>query len=407
MPNVSPVDYKRVASLFRKTITVAIPEELVLRKGRTTLGRRRCREAAQRLTAMVHSELAKIGRRAFRHDVAIHLELRGVSLDRPSEATRTVKAILDSMKGPVYSDDEAVALLDVDFAPGPLQAEIAFCSAQQYADAFDVLSGISQDRWDWEDDDNDDLWTDCLLSGEDPWAWRHESVMDEHSLERTEEHLADLETDEGLYPADLRARLKEFNLQRLREHKVASLLSRPFLATDRPGPPSLAGRFWNDRMPLPAPGRIHLPAARGGGAAGSWTALACKAFGEHFESWPYVIPLLRDEPIALDIAIGQAAGGSFDVDNLAERVLRAFSEADPDLASPCSYRVYRRHGDDDAVVVGLHAPRRAAGLRDLLSGSSLAVSGLRPDPDGPVYRRRPTDDQLYENVRALGLAAKA
>lgn len=129
----------------------------------------------------------------------------------------------------------------MSFAPGPLQAEIAFCSARQYADAFDVLSGVSRDGW-----DDDDVWTG-LVPHEDPWAWKRESMMDEHALEIREENLADLEADDGFYPADLRARLLELDCQRMREHKVASLFSMPYLSTDRPGLPSLAGRLWNDR----------------------------------------------------------------------------------------------------------------------------------------------------------------
>jgi hypothetical protein len=157
-----------------------------------------------------------------------------------------------------------------------------------------------------------------------------------------------LEAKDGFYPADLRARLIELDRRQIREHKVASLLSRPYLPTDRPGPPSLAGRLWNDRKHFSAPERIFLPAVQGSGSAGSWTSTARKAFKEHFRSWPFVISLLREEPVALDIAIGRAAGGSFDVDNLAERVLRAFREVVPELPSPSSYRVYRRHGDDGA-----------------------------------------------------------
>jgi hypothetical protein len=403
MPKVSIIDYKRVAGLFRKTITVNIPEELVARKGRTAAGRRRCRLAEQRLTETVHAELEKIGRRAFRSDVAIHLELRGVSLDRPSEATRTVKAILDSMQGPVYSDDRVVALLDVSLQPGPLQAEIAFCSARQYADAFDVLCGVSQDRDDrWCD--ADDPWPD-IVSRDDPWTWDRESPSDECDLEVAEENLAHLEAGNSLLPADLRTRMIEFDRRHIREHKRTSLLSTPYLPTDRPGPPSLAGRLWNDVKHFPSPARIYLPAPMREGGRGSWTATAREAFAAHFGHWREVIPLLQDEPVALDIAIGKEADGSFDVDNLAARVLRAFRESAPRLPSPPAYRVYRRHGDDGAVVVALHTVHRAANLRYFLGGSPLAICGLQPDPDGPVYRRRPMDDQTYESAQALGLAA--
>lgn len=402
MPKVSVVDYKRVSGLFRKTITVSVPEELVARKGRTAVGRRRCRQAEQRLTEAIHAELAKIGRRAFRSDVAIHLELRGASLDHPSEATRTVKAILDSMKGPVYPDDRAVALLDVSLRPGPLQAEIAFCSARQYADAFDVLSGVSRsrdDRW----CDADDPWHD-IVSRDDPWAWNRESPFDEYDLEITEENLAHLKAGNSLLSVDLRAEMIEVDHRQIREHKRASLLSMPYLPTDRPGPPSLAGRLWNDVRHFPSPARIYLPAPTREGQ-GSWTAIAREAFASHFGHWREVTPLLQDEPAALDIAIGTKAADSFDVDNLAARVLRALRESVPGLPGPPAYRVYRRHGDDDAVVVTLHAVRRAANLRLFLAGSPLATCGLQPDADGPVYRCRPIDNQLYEAVQKLDLAA--
>jgi hypothetical protein len=196
----------------------------------------------------------------------------------------------------------------------------------------------------------------------------------------------------------------EFNRRRIYEYRRDALLSTPYLPTDRPGPPSIAGRLWNDGPHFPAPARIFLPAPNGKGT-GSWTALAREAFTAHFNRWRAVTPLLRGEPIAVDIAIGRKASGVFDVDNLAQRVLRAFRESAPDLPSPPAYRAYRRHGDDDAIVVGLHSVRRAEHLRRLLHGSPLAVCGIRPHPDGPVYRRRPADDGIYERLRTLDVGA--
>jgi hypothetical protein len=398
MPTVAIVDYKRVASLFRKTISVDIPDDLVGRKGNTRAGRARCRRAQRRLAEMVHAELKKAGRRAFRSDVAVHLDLRGVSLDRPDEACRTVKAILDSLEGPVYPDDRAVALLDVNTVPGPLEATIAVCSARQYADAFDVLSGVSASA-----DRDNDSWED-IVPQDDPWAWSRDSMQHELGLEVAEENLAHLEADGGYYPADLRSRMIEFDRRLIYGYRRDALLSMPYQPTDRPGPPSIAGRLWNDAPHFPGPARIFLPAPNGKGT-GSWTAVAREAFTAHFNHWHPLTPLLRDEPVVLDIAIGRVAEDSFDVDNLAQRVLRAFRESAPELPSPSAYRVYRRHGDDEAVAVGLHSVRRAAHLRHLLAGSPLALSGIRPHPDGPVYRRRPIDDQIYERVQALGVAA--
>jgi len=397
MPDVAIVDYKRVASLFRRTISVDIPEELVARKGKRRAGRARCRRAQQRLTEAVEGELKKAGRRAFRGNVAIHLELRGVSLERPDEARRTVKAILDSLEGPVYPDDRAVALLDVTMAPGSLEATIAVCSERQYADAFDVLSGVSSDR--------DDLWDDDDVPADDPWTWSGRSMQDELGLELTEEHLADWEAEsaDSDWP-NLRSKMIEFNRDRIHEYKRDALLSTPYLPTDRPGPPSIAGRLWNDEKHFPAPAQIFLPAPNGEGAD-IWTAVARDAFQAHFRSWTPIGPLLRDEPVALDIAIGRKASGGCDVDNLAHRVLRAFRESAADLPRPPAYRAYRRHGDDEAVVVGLHSVRRAENLRNLLGGSSRALADIRPHPDGPVYRRRPADDEIYERLRTLDVGA--
>lgn len=384
----------RVASLFSKTISVAIPEELVVRKGTTSVGRDRCRRDQERLNEAVHTELRKAGRRAFRGNVAVHLELVGVSLDRPDEARRTVKAILDSLQGPVYPDDRAVALLDVTMAPGPLQATITICSERQYADAFDVLSGVSSDR-----DDDDDLWED-IFPKDDPWARNRDSKSDELDLEAAEENLADLVEDRSFYPEALKSKLIGFNRRRIYEYKREELLSTPYLPTDRPGAASLAGRLWNDDAHFPAPARIFLPARSGRGAK-SWMAAARDTFVAAFDYWG-TLPLLRDEPVAVDLAIGHRASGGCDIDNLAHRVLRAFRESAPNLPSPPCYRAYRRHGDDDSIVVGLHSVRRAESLRRLLCGNPLAASGLRPHPDGPVYRRRPADDEIYEQVQAIG-----
>jgi hypothetical protein len=398
MPKISLIDYKRVIGLFRRTITVAIPEELVARKGTTTVGRRRAKQAEQGLADSVRSAFDGLGRRTFRGDVAVHLELRGISLDRPSEATRTVKAIVDSLKGPVYPDDRSVALLDVELVQGPRQAEIAVCSAREYADAFDILSGVSRERD--HDFGTGDSWGDLLSRG-DPWSWDRESPMDEEDLDLTLENLAYLESGGAHLSTKLDAELAQFDRRRIREHRRASLLAMPYTPVDRPGLPSLAGRLWNDNKRVPAPSRIYLPAPRGNGAASdSWTRIAREGFANHLAQWREIVPVLEDAPIALDIAIGQDGAGSFDVDNLAARVIRAFQATAPGVPSPTAYRVYRRHGENGAVVVSLHSTRRAANLRTFLAGSPLALAALRPDPDGPVYRRRPIDDRIYRQVRA-------
>lgn len=386
MQNVAIVDYKRVASLFRKTIFVEIPADLVARKGNSRVGRAKCRQAQAKLTEAIRAELRKVRRLAFRGDVAIHLELFGVSLGRRDEARRTVKAILDSLKGAVYPDDRAVALLDVSMQPGPLGATIAICSAGQYADAFDVLAGASGDRGDiWDDDAPHD----------DPWRWNRQ---DEFRLEMAEEHLADWEAEGDSEWRELRLRMIDFNRELIREWKRDEFLSHPYSSSDRPGAPNIAGRVCLEHPHIPQPARVVLPGAKRD-SGGSWTASARDAFGEHIGHWWPLTAPLSDIPVALDIAVGRRASGGFDIDNLAFRVLRAFLEAVPECSPiPPAYRAYRWHGGEDAVVIRFQSVERARQLRLLLSGSSLAASGLRPHPEGPVYRRRPSDEAVFERM---------
>lgn len=77
---------------------------------------------------------------------------------------RTVKALLDSLQGPVVPDDRAVGLLDVAPMPGARAAQITVCSIGEYASAYDVLNGA---RDDLDDDDRDRL---------DPWAFDREML---------------------------------------------------------------------------------------------------------------------------------------------------------------------------------------------------------------------------------------
>jgi hypothetical protein len=398
MSKVSPIDYKRVSSLPWQTINAEIPEGLVVPKGTNSLARKRSRAAEEQLRDTVRDELRQAGRRRFRGQVALHVELSGVSPSQPDRARRTVKAILDSLQGPLYADDREVALLDVVFRPGPLRAKISACSQRQYADAFDILGGASRGRREELDYDNHD----DDLSGPDPWAWHDDSSNDDNTLEAAEESLADWQS--GALPgenSELRERMIELNKRQIREIRVAQLLSEPFLSSDRPGEQTVQGKLSLDGSAFPRSTRIYLPVPAAG-HPGSWTAIATGAAADHFARWPWVFEALAGEPVMLDIAIGREGWECFDIDNLAHRVIAALRIAAPQLGSPGSYRVYRRHGVDDAVVVALHSEKRANRLRALLNGRWFAAMGLRPDRDGPVYRRRPSvDEEMYNEIRGL------
>jgi hypothetical protein len=398
MAKISPIDYKRVSSLPWQTIRVQIPEDLVVPKGNSSLARKRCRAAETRLRETVRDELRVAGRRRFRGNVAIHLDLSGVSLSQADHARRTVKAILDSLQGPLYVDDREVALLDVAFRPGPLEVRMGVCSQGRYTDAFDILGGASRDRQEGFDYDEqrDDFF------GPDPWEWSWDAVGGDHKLEVVEEHLADWRS--GFFSAEddeLRARMIEFNEREMREMRLARLLGEPFLPPDRPGELTVQGKLSLDHSAFPRPTRIYLPApARG--RSGSWTDIAFEAVADHFGRWPGVSKVLVGESVMLDIAVGQDGWECFDIDNLAHRVISALRAAAPHLGTAGSYRAYRRHGVDDAVVVTLHSEKRADRLRGLLNGGWSAAMDLLPDHKGPVYRRRPwVDDEIYEEIRSL------
>jgi hypothetical protein len=400
MAKVSPIDYKRVSSLPWQTIRVQVPEELVVPKGNSSLARKRCRAAEARLRETVRGELRAAGRRRFRGHVAIHLELSGVSLSQSDHARRTVKATLDNLQGALYVDDREVALLDVAFRSGPLEARIGACSQGRYTDAFDILGGASRHRQEGFDYDEqrDDFF------GLDPWAWSWDSIGGDHELEVAEEHLADWQS--RVLPGEdneLRARMIEFNRSEMREMRLARLLSQPFLPTDRPGEQTVQGRLSFDHSAFPRPTQIYLPAPAAG-RAGSWTDIASEAVANHFARWPGISEILAGEPVMLDIAVGRDGWECFDIDNLAHRVIEALRAATPQLGAPGSYRAYRCHGVDDSVVVTLHSEKRADRLRDLLNGGWSAAMDLLPDREGPVYRRRPSvDDKMYEEIRSLAV----
>lgn len=396
MTQIQTFDFLRLCDLQRRTITVDIPAALVARKGKSRVSRARAQRVESDLRKKISEEFQRAGRRAYRGEVAVHLDLHGVEM---SEAARTVKALVDAMQGAIFVDDRAVALLDVTTSPGPLSAKIATCAVNEYADAFDVLAGVRSDDA-WDDRDWDDI------DQPNPWAWAHEiSPSAEMDLETTRENLAFAEADSSVYPADLRKQLIEFDRKRIREYELNALLGTPFLPIDRPGPPSIQGRLWNDRPHLGGPPCFVIPAPSRG--SGSWSEIVRKACLDHLENWRIDPSLLQAKPVAFDIAIGREAAGVFDVDNLAHRVLRGFREVVPSLPNPSSFRVYRRHGADDAVVVRLHSARRANDLRWLLVEGWGATSGLRPDMDATSHRRRSSDDEMYQEIQKIATSLDA
>lgn len=385
MATVETIDYLRVCALERRTVQVTLPSDLVAKKGRTRSARARCRRAAEGVTASVRDEFSALRRRAYRGEVAIHISLGGVSPINGPEAMRTVKALLDSLQGPVVPDDRAVGLLDVAPMPGGRAAQITVCSIREYADAYDVLNGAHDDL---DEDDRDRI---------DPWAFDRE-MLDEELLDHAREALTD--TRDSTYMSDeAREQMTSFYERQVREYELRTLLSAPYSPSDRPGDPSIQGRLWNDAPHLGGPASIVIPAPDGGGD--SWTAIAQRTCEAHFSRWPFLSELLATSPVALDIAIGNNGAERFDVDNLARRVLSALSRAAPGLHPPDGYRVYRRIGDDHAVVLRLHDPRRAEELRLLMSGSPLALIGLRPDADAMVHRRRPGDARMFAEISAM------
>jgi hypothetical protein len=192
-----------------------------------------------------------------------------------------------------------------------------------------------------------------------------------------EEHLAYWEEEGGDSEwAELRSKMIGFNRELIREWKRDVFLCQPYSPADRPGAPNIAARVWVEHPHIPRPDRVVLPGA-GRDIGRSWTAAARDAFRQHISHWWPLTAPLRDVPVAVDIAIGRRASGGFDVDNLAYRVLRAFLEAAPrGHPTPPCYRVYRWHGDEDAVVIQFRSVERARQLRRLLGGSPWLLPGF-------------------------------
>lgn len=382
---VNTFDYLRLCGHQRRTVTLRIPDEVVPCKGRSSKARARARRTEQELRRFTQEAFQRKRRRPFRGDVAVHIGLSG------GNVTRTVKAICDGLEGPVYGDDRAISLLDVDFC-GADGASVSVCAAREYTDAFDILHGAST-----EDDSFDreiDSWSPPPF--ESNWDWH----LDD-DLETAEEHLDDSRNHVGLYPKDLAESLVEHNewmVSRLRRQK---LLSCPYEPHDRPGALSLAGRIWAERPPLSRPARVFVPAPDGG--EGSWSAKARTSVRHHFEQWDLVSSGIYDEPVSLDIAIGMAPRNRFDVDNLASRVLKAFRAEAPSLRVS-SLRAFRTAAFADLVIVRLHPERRAGALRSLLGAYPMGVFEVRPEEDAPAHRRKATDERVWAELKKTSLA---
>lgn len=385
MPGVDPIDFKRASAVGRRIIEVDVPADLVAKKGASHLARRRCREAEDGLRKRIAKEFAASRRRPYRGEVAIHLELAGIDDLAAPRAHRTVKAIVDAMKGPVFADDRAAVLLDVRSKPGELAARISTSSAGEYIDRFDVLGGVGEDE-----EDDDVGWS---LHRPKPWTWDRE-LLDGDELDQAREALNDLRSF-SLADADF-SEIERFYAERVAELEKLTFTLTPYQATDRPGEPNLAARIWASNGIRGGANQFDIPAPSGG--EGSWTSIASEAWRCYATAWYQASKFLQRESFALDIAVGASADRGFDIDNLAARVLTAMRKAVPHAAPPDSYRVYRRTTPPGTVVVTLHHPQRAQALRQAMTQSFLALGGHRIDPEARAHRRRSGDAKALEKV---------
>jgi hypothetical protein len=381
------MDYKRASAVSRRMIEVDVPATLVARKGTTQLARRRCQAAQDGLREAIARKFEASGRRPFRSEVAVHLEIAGIGDLTAPKACRTVKALVDAMKGSVVADDRAVELLEVRSVPGALSARISIFSVGEYADRYDVLRGLREKR-----EDDDSLHGDIPWR---PWTWDR-GLLDGDELERAREALQDFCTpSEG--PAELHE-LRTFYARRVAELERRTFTMTPYQPTDRPGKPNLAAHIWAETGIRGGANTLDIPAPCDG--EGSWTEVVGEAWRRHLERWRQATSFLKKDPLAIDIAVGKESDRGFDVDNLAARVLRGMRRAVPGAVPPDSYRVYRRADEPGAVVVTLHHPERAEALRRAMTGASFAILDARIDPDAPIHRRRSTDDAALEDFKA-------
>jgi hypothetical protein len=402
----------------RRRLRLKLTSEGLLRKPATKQGAR-MRLRAAGLREQAQEQMRAGGRRPFRGEVAVDLDLHAVGVEQPAASPPTVKAYLDLLQGIAYGDDRAVRYLRVtrhasdnplfrrvpgDWIYGPtprfphgpkthVEVRIKIQPLRTYvADANRLF--LLRDHVFGEDADGD-------ADGVEFFDNRFAHMEDDDLLdELRDEHQEDLE-GRGLFAPgefydrdpELRAELRSWRETRLRALRRKLLLDGAPDELDRPGPPSPMTRLlWREEPDIErwqteellGPGRFILPLPPDEPRRRSWRDEVRDAMSGHRSKWR-TLDAVRGTPLALDIAVRGTAGARNvrDLDNLAHDVLGPFEEifcADERGSVP-SYRVYTAETGPPGVRLLVYGDDRLAAFERAITTSRFWLLTR-----GPRYR---------------------
>ena len=355
--------------------------DLVATKGRTRRAKRRHDRACEALRQLVQKELARRSRAPYRGGVTLNLTLVGYP---GATRDRSVKGLLDALAGCLYADDAQISLLEVtalgDGRAGEGEAIVRASSESEYRRRFDAVRRALDARdWErWPDEDASEL--------PNPWAWP-DDVQGWDRLEETRENLEWARTTDVLEGHDREAIVRADEMI-YRQHLRARLLDVPLGAADCPGPapPEVLEEPLTVRgQPIerlhPTACWLHAPAP---GLDGSFSSAVADAASANRERWQE-LAVLREERIALDIALDAGAGAEFDLDNLARRIVGEFAKTfDWLTGEPRAYRIYRREAQEPGVLVRIRSFDALRALEQATQGYMLGLD-FRPARRNGVF----------------------
>jgi len=337
------------------------------------------RALADDLTEQARDQMRSGGRRPFRGEVAVEIDLHAIGVQQPAASPPAVKAYLDLLQGIAYRDDRCIACLRVTrhakdnplfrgvpedwiysgttprFPHGPnshVEVRITIQPLRTYVADVDRLFRLRERVF-------EDPYGDALdADGAEFFGNRFDHFDDDERLdelreeERDEAERRGLYAPGGLYDAhpDLAANLSQMRKAELRGLRRKLLLDNGPGPLDRPGPPPAVTRLlWQSNPSLKrldsddifGPGRFRLPEPPGVRGGVPWRQPVRREMTGLHGRWR-ILDVLIGAPLALDIAVRGPAAGK-DLDNLARDVVVPFEEVfcANERGTVASYRAYR------------------------------------------------------------------
>lgn len=400
-------DALQVLASRRRELPLTLETDRPLRKSKRMPRRERERLQREVLEQISH-QLKGRRRRAFRGHVAVDLELRLPAGRHGAGIAPVVKAYLDVLGESAFYDDSVIDHLIVSCVRSPgagATARIRCHPVNLFAASFDRSFRVAPELGLHDPDAHPST---------QPWGLRGFDRYDEEALgyeegvlavierlDAEEEQAFEEDEDEDFYP-EVGESDRELADPQLREslgpelrrnigHAIGrKLTNQGFDSRDRPGPPPgwLEEVIANDlgdveHQSTAHPGCFTLPPPPEGrrkDGEPTWDLAVRRTFFARYGApWEWGRALFG-EPLALDIAVCGGVAPSHDLDNLAHRVMAAFSDvfraAFPSMGG---YRVYRvAQGMPEVRVRGIPVIRLQL-LRDSLGQAEELILAERAE----------------------------